>query len=259
MFERLRLHYVHWKTVRAYASGDWRKIPIRDNGELLVEVPPECCYPYYARQMHLVSDERVFLRQDVCDRYLRARDNLRRKGFDLIVYDGWRSIELQENLFWYYMREFTAARFGRQAEFAGMDFAQVKSRFESLSPDVRTTLRDANRTYVSWPSKDPAAPSPHATGGSIDVWLYQNGQPASLGVPFVWMEENAGAFYHLRWSRPNFPGDARVSCNRSTLLFAMLDAGFTCYPPEIWHFNYGNQMDSLVRGGVARYSYIEPT
>jgi len=38
----------------------------------------------------------------------------------------------------------------------------------------------------------------------------------------------------------------------------MTKAGFSCYGPEIWHFNHGNQMDSLVKGGMAAYSYIEP-
>lgn len=259
MFEKLRLHYVRYRTVRAYAQGDWRQIPIRENGERLVEIPGEYCYPYYARVMRLVSDERIFLREAVLQRYMRARHLLAVQGFDLVVYDGWRSVELQENLFWYYMREFTAGRFHRKAEFAALqDLAQVREHFLSLPPDVQTTLRDANRTYTSWPSKDPAMPSPHATGGSVDVWLYQNGAPASLGIPSDWMEENAGAFYHLKLRRARFAADSRVCRNRERLLLAMLAAGFTCYPPEIWHFNCGNQMDALVKGGTARYSYIEP-
>ena len=73
------------------------------------------------------------------------------------------------------------------------------------------------------------------------------------------MEVDAGAFYHLKRKRKPFLGNDRaISARREVLLYAMIKAGFTCYGPEIWHFNYGNQMDALVRGGPARYSYIEP-
>jgi D-alanyl-D-alanine dipeptidase len=120
-------------------------------------------------------------------------------------------------------------------------------------------MREANRTFVSWPSKDPTCPSPHATGGAVDVWLVEEGSTANLGVPFDWMEEDAGTFYHLKRRRSRFSGnDSKVCRNRSKLILAMANAGFSCYGPEIWHFNYGNQMDALVKGGAACYSYIEP-
>ena len=259
MFDRVQLQYARFKTIRAYKSGDWRKILIRENNDPLVEVPAKYCYPYYMREMHLTTDKRIFLRQEVLNRFVQARETLRSKGFDLIVYDGWRSVELQENLFWHYMREFTAARFNRKDEFVQLkELSQVRDYFKRLPPDVQTTLREANSTYVSWPSKNPLVPSPHVTGGSLDVWLYQDGVPASVGIPFDWMEENAGAFYHLKRWRKSFSGDHRVCSNRSALLLAMIQAGFSCYPPEIWHFNFGNQMDALVKGEKARYSYVEP-
>jgi D-alanine-D-alanine ligase len=148
------------------------------------------------------------------------------------------------------MREFTSAKLGLKDRFAGLNREQVRALFEELSPDVQASLREANRTYVSWPSSDPQQPSPHATGGSIDVWLYEDGQPVNLGVPFDWMEENAGAFYHMRLRRERFAGpDRRICERRERLILAMVRAGFTCYGPEIWHFNFGNQMDALVRGG----------
>ena len=257
---RAVLQLARLRTLYAYRHGDWRKLPIAENHEPMVQVPLEQCYPYYARQMKLVADERIFLRAEVLRRFQVARAFLKDRGFDLIVYDGWRSLKLQERLFWFYMREFTAAKFNLKEQFAPLEVDAVREYFAALSKTMQSNLKEANRSYVSWPSKDPSAPSPHATGVAIDVWLYQNGQPVNLGVPFDWMEVDAGAFYHFRRNRKPFLGNDRIICaRREIMLYAMIQAGFTCYGPEIWHFNYGNQMDALVRGGHAVYSYIEPS
>jgi D-alanyl-D-alanine dipeptidase len=135
----------------------------------------------------------------------------------------------------------------------------VKAHFENFPPELRATMIGSNRTYVSLPSKDVLCPSPHSTGCSVDVWLFKDGKAENLGVPFDWMEKNAGAFYHLKIRRNRFPGNDRLICqNRKLLLLAMIKASLTCYGPEIWHLNYGNQMDALVKGDHAIYSYIEP-
>lgn len=114
--------------------------------------------------------------------------------------------------------------------------------------------------FVSWPSSDVASPSPHTTGGAVDVWLRdESGKLVNLGVPFDWMEEDAGAFYHLKLHRKPFQGnDQKISWRRSALVYSMAHAGFSCYGPEIWHFNYGNQMHALVSGLTPCYGYIEP-
>lgn len=185
---------------------------------------------------------------------------LRDSGIDLKVYDGWRSIGLQEGLFWYYMKRFTVDRYGLSQQFEmARTPEQIMAIFGTLSPDMQTILREQNRTYVSWPSADAERPSPHVTGGSVDVWPYVDGQPANLGVPFDWMEDEAGCFYHLKNQRKRLmPNDQKICRLRNQLIYAMVSAGFSCYGPEIWHFNSGNQMDSLVTGEPARYGYIEP-
>jgi len=257
MFSKIRLLWLWFYTSLCYSrGGDWRNIPIKECGEPLVEIPTEMCVPYYSEVMRLTEDRSLWLRKGAFDQLNIAKEILKRQGYDLMVYDGWRPVSLQENLFWYYMREFTAERFGKKDVFAELKTSEeIRSYFNGLPEDMQTTLREANRTYVSWPSSDPLKPSPHATGGSVDVWLHRDGRPVNLGVPFDWMEENAGAFYHLRINREKFPADMRVCQARNDLLMAMSLAGFSCYPPEIWHFNYGNQMDALVSGGIARYSY----
>ncbi|MCA9364629.1 MAG: hypothetical protein KC736_01925 [Candidatus Moranbacteria bacterium] len=209
--------------------------------------------------MKLSDDERVSLREKALGMFLRARTIALSLGYDLKVFDGWRSISVQKALFWFYLREFTAQKFGLVDVFKGCDIDEVERRFFALSETLRETVRDANRVFVSWPSSSVDSPSPHATGGAVDVWLYKDGNPVNLGVPFDWMEDDAGAFYHLKLRRKRFHGnDQEISRRRNVLLYAMTQAGFSCYGPEIWHFNYGNQMHALVVGGEVCYSYSEP-
>lgn len=260
MFEYIQLQKLRFKTLSSYHLGNWRKIPIKENGEPLIQIPKEIAFPFYAKTMKIVTDERMYLREEVLKRVLIARSWLQNYGFDLIVYDGWRSVELQENLFWYYMRMYTSNRFGQKEQFDKLHtFNSIRSYFSSLSPEIQKEMIESNRPYVSWPSKNPAEPSPHTTGGSVDVWLFKEETEMDLGVPFDCMEKNAGAFYHLSFLRKRFiSNDKKICQNRSKLILAMTKAGFSCYGPEFWHFNYGNQMDALVKGGTARYSYIEP-
>lgn len=249
-----------FRTLFAYRNKSWRNIPIFDNNEPLVLVPRDMCFPYYSKHMQIWPDERIFLRKGVYDRFLDARSFVAKNGYSLVVYDGWRPIGLQERLFWYYLKEFTVKKFSLVQIFtSAKQPEEIKEVFLGLDVDTQDALRLANRTYVSWPSSDPLCPSPHATGGAIDVWLHRDGMPVDLGVPFDWMEENAGAFYHLKFKREKFTNNDDLVCKcRNMLIVAMSRAGFTCYGPEIWHFNFGNQMHSLVSGGPAMYSYIEP-
>ncbi|MFO0702566.1 MAG: M15 family metallopeptidase [Candidatus Andersenbacteria bacterium] len=258
--EQLYLQTIRTTTLLAYRRRDWREVPIVECGEPLVEVPTDMAFPYYHQEMHLTDDPRMFVRQRVLEMLQNARERLQGKRYDLRLYDGWRSIEVQENLFWHYLKQFTASKFHLEANFALAERPdQIHAVFEQLPEATQEALREANRTYVSWPSADPKHPSPHVTGGAVDVWLYQEGHPVNLGVPFDWMEEDAGAFYHLKFRNKRFHGKHTAICrNREALLLAMVRAGFSCYGPEIWHFNAGNQMDALVQGGRAKYSYVQP-
>lgn len=258
--EEVMMQMIASQTTRANLSGDWKNVPILENNEPLEKVPWAISVPYYSRVMQLVDCEDLYLRKTVLSRLIRARGKLLCFGYDLRVYDGWRSTELQENLFWFYLKQFTLNSFPQtQILFENArEVSEIKNRFYQLSPTTQEALRKANCKYVSWPSKNASFPSPHSTGGSVDVWLFKDNRPLDLGVPFDWMEETAGAFFHLRKDRVKFPNDEDVCRYRTRLILAMVEAGFTCYEPEFWHFNLGNQMDGLVKKTNACYSYIEP-
>ena len=264
------LRMVEQLTLEAY-KNDWKAIPIEECGDPLAEIFPAHCYPYYAKEMGLTHDYRVFARSFAVDRFELARSLLEmhfRSKYRLVAYDGWRSIAVQENLFYSILLKFTVPNFSGgkyQEQFKGAKaFGDIRSVFLGLSSEAQDELRAENCKYVSLPSKDPARPSPHATGGALDVWLWdaEENVPADMGVPFDHMSEEAGTFYHLRSNRKLFGSpeeDAKVCQRRESMIGSMINAGFTCYPHEFWHFNIGNQMDSLAAGGLpAQYGYIEP-
>lgn len=256
----MELESIRRATEAAY-MGNWRDVPIVECGEPLVKVDEGDAHSWYHRVMSLTDTPDVYLRQGTYEKFLAARNTLRGAGYDLKVYDGWRPINLQENLFWHYLVRFTAVDFGLASHFVNCQTSEdVKAVFKEMPEAVRTAMDKANRNYVSWPSSNPAQPSPHSTGGAVDVWLFEDGKPADLGVDFDWMEDNAGVFHHLMeaptWTTSG--DDSKIQLNRELLIGAMHGAGFSLYPYEVWHYNDGNQMDAVVTGGPARYGYIQP-
>ena len=257
--QRCIIQLTRYKTLVAYRRGNWRSVAIEASDEPLVTLPRDCSFPYYHSEMGIGESPDVYVREQVAKRFMVAGSIVRQYGFDLVAYDGWRSLSVQSNLYWHYLKKFTAVDCGLADVFRdSITLLEIESRFNQFSADEQQRVHTANQTYVSWPSSDPLRPSPHSTGGAIDVWLHRDGMPVDLGVPFDWMETNAGAFFHLKLFRESFKNDREVCSNRSLLLYAMVSAGFSCYPPEIWHFNFGNQMDGLVKRMPACYSYIEP-
>lgn len=213
-------------------------------------------YPFYQREMNLTQDSRIFLRKTAFEKFEIARKLALKQDFELIVYDGWRSVEVQENLFWHYLKEFTVNTFNLESKFQkAISPLEIKKIFLGLEKTLQEEMKQEHFKYVSWPSTDSECPSPHATGGSVDTWLTKNGKPVDFGVPFDWMDEKAGAFFHIE--NPDFFNDA-VNKHRTLMIEVMSEAGFTCFPSEFWHFNYGNQMDSIVSEKTAIYSYIKP-
>lgn len=247
-------------TQKAYAKRSWKEVPIIASKEPLISLPSAISSPYYSKVMNLGGGNTIYLRESVLTSLNEARDKLLSLGYDLQVYDGWRSVELQEELFWFYMKKFTIELFPEIKHLfeKAIRISQIKNCFYELPIMKQKLVKKANCEYVSWPSKDPMVPSPHSTGGAVDVWLYKDGKALDFGVPFDWMEDSAGAFYHLKKNRKRFPNDSEVCRNRTLLTLSMESVGFSCYPSEFWHFNLGNQMDGLVKNTDALYSYIEP-
>ncbi|MFI6793174.1 M15 family metallopeptidase [Nonomuraea sp. NPDC050383] len=105
-----------------------------------------------------------WLRAEALGRLRQAAATLP-EGFGIAVFDAWRPLALQREL------------------------------FDALTPEGDPD----GPTMVARPSGDPAAPPPHLTGGAVDLTLTWEGRALALGTVFDDFTELAGAtaFEHV--------------------------------------------------------------
>lgn len=193
-----------------------RALPIREDGSALAAVPPA---PYWqVRAVYAEAGIRgalttCYLRADVITRLQHAAAHIAASGLQLVILDGWRPPAVQQALY--------------------LDiFEQVR---RDHPHDNEATLHRRTREFVSPPSEDPQRPSPHLTGGSVDVTLCDpGGRLLDMGSAF---DEPTPRSYSDAYEHQDTPIRAR----RRLLYQAMTGAGFTHLPAEWWHFDYGNQ------------------
>ncbi|MFP4538496.1 MAG: M15 family metallopeptidase [Dichotomicrobium sp.] len=194
--------------------------------------------------------EGLWARRSVAEKLVRVNRGLRDWGFRLFLWDAYRPVACQRGL-WAFWWE-TVRREDPEA-----DDAAVRARVLE---------------FVSDPSQfdpdDPATVPTHATGAAIDLSLQHldGGALADMGAGFDEMSPRAASDYYERAlaSGEIAADDPRV-LHRRLLHAAMRAEGFVNYPPEFWHFDWGNQMyvrNLAAAGGdaprAAWYGYIRP-
>ena len=110
------------------------------------------------------------------------------------------------------------------------------------------------RHFVAEPSADPAKPTPHRTGGAVDLTLFDlaTGEPLPMGTEFDEATDATATDWFER-----FPSEPFTS-NRRLLYHAMIQAGFVNYPSEWWHFEYGTRRWAAGQGmNIAIYGSAE--
>ena len=145
--------------------------------------------------------------------------------------DGWRSLPLQQSLFDRYKDE----------------LAQKRPELDEEA------LRELARRFVAEPRSDPRCPSPHSTGGSVDLTVADAmGRILPMGSEFDETSDRSETLYlESRSDGDLSEGELRALGNRRLLYHVMVSAGFTNYPDEWWHFDYGNQNWALMSGRKA--------
>jgi D-alanyl-D-alanine dipeptidase len=204
---------------------NWREIPIIECRERLVSVsgrhPRLSAVPQYFRWRIEGALNDCLVRETVCAKLIEIAERLP-GDLRLVVWDGWRSKEVQTRLFEAYRPRVVA-------ENPQLDAAEI---------DRRTSI------FVSLPSSTPNAPSPHNTGGAVDLTLADAGEESlPMGTAFDDFSPMANTAYfdELALQKPLSEKETRCSANRRILCEAMSSLGFVNYPNEWWHFDYGNQ------------------
>lgn len=208
----------------------WNTIPIQPgNNEPLVSLSHVSdrilIRPQYYLQGIPGALNDIFLRESLVGMLLRALDHLP-KGYKLVLYDGWRPLAVQTSL-----------------------YNSFKQQVLQDHPDWKIDQVDrAVAQFVSLPSTEPFRPSPHLTGGSIDLTLAdEHGVELNMGTPFDDFTEQSNTAYYE--GQGTAEGQAAVIReNRRLLYFALTGAGFTNYYKEWWHYDYGNQFWARASG-----------
>lgn len=135
-------------------------------------------------------------------------------GFELTVLDGWRSEELQREVYKRISQSAQAAGDGKDAAVFAFDL-------------------DRRGVTLPYPSDD----APHRTGGAVDVALFgPDGKAWPMGTEFDEISDRSA----MRALEESEVAERAAVIGRRVLYFAMVAAGFVNYPEEWWHFDYGN-------------------
>ncbi len=207
------------------APAGWVRLAITECGEPLVPLSRLAplrlvVEPRYWQDGLPGALPEAYARLSVARRLLRAAASLP-DGWRLVVLDAWRPLAVQQALYDGWCRELRR----RRPEATAAEIAAEAAR------------------YVAPPSSVPDQPSPHATGGAVDVALQDAaGAEVPMGTPFDAFEPAA----RTRHFEERLAAGARLTSrqrqwlrHRRLLYHALTRAGLTNYPEEWWHFEYG--------------------
>lgn len=228
---------------RIKAPIDWKNIPIQENKESLVALSPLdkkgifIDAQYFQLGLPQALKE-LYAREGVVEKLIQAAELLP-TGYALLIWDAWRPLAVQQALF-------------------DAQCQVVREQFPSLS---EREVQKQTQIYVYAPSDNISCPSPHYTGGSIDLTIVDaTGSPLPMGTAFDTFDSRSRS-RALEEQAENGSQLAEEEQgwleNRRLLYSVMATVGFTYDWEEWWHFDYGNQSWGAITGRAAMYNGIE--
>jgi D-alanyl-D-alanine dipeptidase len=185
--------------------------------------------PYYVSVPGSIAE--LYLRQTVASKLKDVNARLAPLGMELFLFDAWRPQAVQ--------RYFHDEWFPRW----------LKARKPELEGQA---LVEEVEHYWAAPSAGAGSPSPHSTGGAVDLTLIfsETRQPLFMGGMFDDVTEDAWTDAFERKPIMSM-SDAEAQANRRLLYWLMDEAGFANNPTEWWHFSYGDQLWAKLGGHPA--------
>lgn len=222
----------------------WKTVTIRESREPLIALSTFkdtriLVEPAYFQKGIPGAIKEVYVREGLAQKLVFAASQLP-AGNCLLVWDAWRPLPVQQVLF--------------------NEHCQVlHQHFPTLSAE---DVHRKAETCVSLPSKHILHPSPHYTGGAVDLTLADpHGHLLPMGTEFDAFDRRAKtrAFETcIEKGEPLREEEQIVLYNRRVLYHTMVTSGFTNYCEEWWHYDYGNQFWAAVTANTAFYGPIEP-
>jgi D-alanyl-D-alanine dipeptidase len=212
---------------------DVRSLGIAGHNHYFIESNP----PYFEKVPGAI--EELYLRESVAEKLCEVNLKLEGLNLELYLFDGWRPQAIQRH-------------------FHDVWFPQW---LRTHRPEIKEDqLVEEVEKYWAAPSESEDSPSPHSTGGAVDLtlrWLYTK-QAVYMGGIFDDLTENAHSDWFERFEVEAM-SDIEARKNRRLLYWAMIEAGFVNNPTEWWHFSYGDQMwAKLLSQESAIYAATEP-
>ena len=205
-----------------YAETDEEFVDVEEfsNGAIAVEMK------YYLAGRK-GSINKAYLRRSVAKMLVKA-NALLPEGYRLKVYDAWRPYEVQKDIFDEYLNIISADK-----ENAGKSYGE---------------LCKIARTFVSFPDKTQRFSYVHSSGGAVDLTIIdENGEELDMGCGFDDFTELA-ATAALEGTELT-----QERNNRRLLYHVMSSVGFTNYPSEWWHYDYGDIFWGAITGEPVMY------
>jgi len=173
----------------------------------------------------------VWCRKTPAEMLQQANAAVRSHGLSLYVKDAYRPLGVQQD-YWDYFINLAKERTG--------------------SADMAVLVKDAEK-FCSNPTRfdaqNPATWPLHITGGAIDLTLVDK----ATGKELLMEPQNSGYgnishTHHAELMLEETPSAewTEIAKNRRILYYAMLHAGFTNYPHEWWHYDFGTPMYGLL-------------
>jgi D-alanyl-D-alanine dipeptidase len=187
--------------------------------------------PAYHPRGYAQALPEIWLRNEVVERLARAAEALGGESLALLLWDGWRPLSLQQQLWDEYRHRLA-----------------VSTGLEGEALDARV------REFVA-PVTDGEAPA-HSTGGAVDLSLCTSeGAALDMGGEFDELTDRSHPGFY---ERPGLTPDEESYRDRRRLLDRVMgDQGFERLPSEWWHFEYGTPSWAKWTGERALFGAIE--
>lgn len=152
-------------------------------------------------------------------------------SYSFLVYDAFRTVPAQQSL-----------------------YDHCKSILILQHPNLTMSqISDMVDQFVASPTIDLVSPSPHMTGGAIDLVLCKDGIPLNMGTHFdEFSPKSYTAYYEEHCVTDD---EIAFRDNRRLLYNLMISSGFHNYSHEWWHFAYGERLWSKKTGIAPIYGY----